>query len=100
VTDLTHFLNTKNAIESQRGPERKMADFLTTVVARASDVDRSAGTSGPLCFKCRKKDRSVVDTAIIEANVVIWRCPARGSEWRILNWQGSFWDVRRGRQPR
>ena len=38
VIDLTHYLDSKGAIAPERGPARKMADFLTAVVAHASAV--------------------------------------------------------------
>ena len=62
VIDLTHYLDTKGAIAPERGPARKMADFLTAVVAHASDFDRSDDAPGPVCFKCRKRDQRVVET--------------------------------------
>ena len=62
VIDLTHFLDAKGAIAPARGPARKMADFLTAVVAHASDFDRPADAPGPVCFKCRKRDQRVVET--------------------------------------
>jgi hypothetical protein len=53
IIDVTHYLNDKGAIEPQRGPARKFADFVTSVVAHASDFDRSDDVPGPVCFKCR-----------------------------------------------
>jgi hypothetical protein len=47
VMDLTHFLDAKGAIAPERGPARKMADFLTAVVAHASDFDRPRRRAGP-----------------------------------------------------
>ncbi len=96
VIDLTHYLDDKGRIAPERGPARKMADFMTAVVAHASDFDRSDGVPGPLCFKCRKRDHCVVDTGIIEDDVVVWRCPACGTEGQISNWQGTFWDMSQG----
>jgi len=64
VTDLTHYLDSKGAIAPERGPARKMADFLTAVVAHASDFDRPYDAPGPFCFKCRQRDRRAVNTAL------------------------------------
>jgi len=47
----------KGAIAPERGPARKLANFLTAVVAHASDFDRTDDAPGPLCFKCRKRDQ-------------------------------------------
>lgn len=73
-----------------------MADFLTAVVAHASDFDRSQDVPGPVCFKCRKRGQRVVETGITEDDVVAWRCVACGTEGRISNWQETFWDLSQG----
>ena len=38
--DLTHYLDDMGLIEPKRGPARKLAEFLTAVVAHALDFDR------------------------------------------------------------
>lgn len=96
VIDLTHYLDSKGAIAPELGPAREMAAFLTSVVAHASDFDRSDDVPGPVCFKCRTRDQRVVGTDITEDDVVIWHCPACGTEGRISNWQGTFWDLSHG----
>jgi hypothetical protein len=96
MIDLAHYLDPKGAIAPDRGPGRKMADFLTAVVAHASDFDRSATTPGPVCFTCRKRDHRVVETGITADDVVVWRCLACGTEGQISNWQGTFWDMSLG----
>ena len=98
VIDLTHYLDPRGAIAPERGPARKFADFLTAVVAHATDFDRPEETAGPLCFKCRKRDRRAVDTGITEDDRVTWHCVACGTHGQISNWQGSFWDLTSG-QP-
>ena len=69
---LTHCLHEKGMIAPQKGPARKMTHFLTAVVAHASDLDRPSETPGPFCFKCRKRDESVVDTAIDTQWRIVW----------------------------
>jgi hypothetical protein len=61
VIDLNHFLDARGAIAPAEGLARKMADFLAAVVALASDFERADDAPGPLCFKCRKRDRRAVD---------------------------------------
>lgn len=95
ITDLSHLLDDKGAIAPQVGAPRKLADFLTAVVAFASSPDRLEYPSGPLCFHCTTRDPRIVAAAIIEDDTIAWVCPACGSEGRISNWQGSFWDLRR-----
>lgn len=96
VVDARHFLNDKGDIGPARGPARKMAEFVTSAVAHASDFDRPDNTPGPACFKCRKRDNSRVDTSITDDHVVVWHCPVCGTEGRISRWQGTFWDLSRG----
>lgn len=74
-----------------------MADFLTAVVAHASNFEQADDALGPLCFRCRKRDRHAVKTGITEDDVVVWHCPACSTEGRISSWQGSFWDLTQGR---
>lgn len=95
IVDLTHFLNAKGAIGPESGPGRKMADFLTAVVAHVTDVGRPDDAPGPLCAKCRKRDQRAVEAGMVDDHIV-WRCAACGFEGRISGWQGTFWDLRQG----
>ncbi len=96
VIDALHYLNDKGDIGPEKGPARKMADFITSVIAHASDFDRPGGTPGPACFKCRKRDNHRVDTFMSDDDAVAWYCPACHTEGRISNWQGTFWDLSHG----
>ena len=96
LIDLTHYLDAKGSIAPERGPARKMANFLTAVVAHASDFDRPDDTPGPACFKCRKRDDRQVETGMTGDDAIVWRCPASGIEGRLSNWQDTFWDLSRG----
>ncbi len=51
--DLTHYLSDTGLIEPKRGPAGKMAEFLTALVAHASDFDRPEDIPGPVYFRCR-----------------------------------------------
>lgn len=97
VIDLTHYLDHKGAIAPERGPARRFADFITAVVAHATDVDRMNDVPGPLCFKCRKPDRIAVETCFTEDERVAWICARCGTQGLISNWEGSFWDLLSGR---
>ena len=96
VIDVRHYLDDKGNIGLEKGPARKMAEFITSVVAHASDFDRPESTPGPVCFKCRKRDQRVVETGITEDDVVVWRSLACDAEGQISNWQGTFWDLSQG----
>jgi len=97
IIDLTHYLDEKGAIAPRIGPARKIANFLTAVVAHASDLERPEETPGPLCFKCRKRDQSAVATGINTDWQIIWYCPTCGTEGQISNWEHTFWDMTEGR---
>ena len=96
VIDTTHFLNAKGDIGPEKGPARKMADFITSVIAHASDFDRSDGVPGPVCVRCRKRDDRRVETSMTDGGVVVWHCPTCGTDGFISNWQGTFWDLSQG----
>lgn len=92
VIDARHFLNGKGDIGPERGPGRKMADFVTAVIAHESNFDRP-DSPGPVCIKCRK---SPVDTVMADNDVIHWRCPRCSTEGTVSNWQGTFWDLSQG----
>ena len=92
VIDARH-LNDQGVIAVQKGPARKMAEFVTTVVAHASDLDRLEQTPGPACFKCRKRDDRRVEAGMVNDEIIVWHCLACGTHGRISGWQGSFWDL-------
>ena len=100
VIDLTHYLNAKGSIAPERGPARKMADFMTAVVAHASDFGRAEDNRGPVCFKCRKRDDHRVETGMTEDETIVWRCLACATEGQISNWQDTFWDLSHGTPSR
>jgi hypothetical protein len=93
VINVRHFLNDKGDIEPKKGPARKLADFTTAVIAHASNFARPESTPGPMCFKCRKRDNRCVNTVMTNDDMVVWQCPACGTEGQISNWQGTFWDL-------
>ena len=92
VIDARHFINDKGDIGPERGSGRKMADFVTAVIAHESDVDRP-DAPGPVCLKCRK---CPVDTVMSDTDAILWRCPRCSTEGSVSNWQGTFWDLSQG----
>ena len=99
VIDARHYLNEKGDIAAERGPARKMADFVTSVVAHATDFERLERIPGPSCFKCPKRDDRRVQTGITDDDVIIWECQACGTQGHISNWQGTFWDLSTSGRP-
>ncbi len=99
VIDLTHYPDTRGAIAADRSRARKLANFVTAVVAHVSDFERADSLPGPLCFRCRKQDRRAAEAALTEDDLVIWRCMTCGTEGRVSHWQGAFWDLSSGPPP-
>ena len=96
VIDVRHYLNDKGDIAVKRGPARKMVDFVTAVIAHASDFDRPEEAPGPTCFKCRQRDDRRVETGMADDEIVVWCCPACVTHARISGWQGTFCDDSQG----
>jgi len=94
--DARHYLNDKGVVAAQKGPARRMADFVTAVTAYASDFERPEETPGPPCFKCRKRDDRRVETGMAEDQIIVWHCQRCGTYGRISGWHGTFWDLSQG----
>jgi hypothetical protein len=95
VIGTRHYLNDKGDIAPKRGPARKMADFVTSVIAQASDFDRPE-RPGPACFRCRKRDDRRANAGIADDGAVVWACPTCGAHGHISNWEGTLWDLSSG----
>jgi hypothetical protein len=89
ITDLEHFLEDKGAIGPTRGRAKSMADFLSALVAHATDFDKGT-MAAPTCFKCRKLP---VEALVSTEDTVDWICPSCLTEGRISNWQDTLWDL-------
>ena len=96
VTDLTHFLTEDGAIAPMPAPARRLADFLTGLVA---SVASPPAEPFPLQkMACRRRPGRKPCAGRIEADVdpetddIVWCCPVCGDNGVISNWQGSFWD--------
>lgn len=99
LIDARHSLNDNGVTAFEKGLARKIADFVTAVVAHASDFDRPEEAPGPACFKCRKRDDRRVETSMAHDEIVTWHCPAYGTHGRISGTQGTFWDRSQGSRP-
>lgn len=87
ITDATHFLDPKGAIGPKRGPGRKMAEFLGSVIVAATLPN--AGTVQPQCIKCS----SPIEARVSAANDIQWACPVCFEAGRISNWRHTLWDM-------
>jgi hypothetical protein len=91
ITDLTHSLDASGAIASRRGPARKLAEFLTSVVAHASASNLAERMTIPPCVHCRDPGRGV-DAQIDAEGRVAWTCTGCGTAGIISNWRNTAWD--------
>jgi hypothetical protein len=87
ITDATHFLDAKGAIGPQRGPGRKLAEFLGGVIV-ASTCQRPA-TPQPSCMKCR----GTISAAVAPTDEIEWQCSTCPEAGRISNWRQTLWDM-------
>lgn len=87
ITDATHFLDAKGAIGPQRGPGRKLAEFLGSVIVAATLPD--PGATRPACRKCS----APIEAARGADDEIQWRCSACTEAGRITNWRNTLWDM-------
>jgi hypothetical protein len=87
ITDATHFLDAKGAIGPKRGPGRKMAEFLGSVIVAATLT--GTGTTVPKCIKCS----APIAAAIYAADVIARQCDSCREAGRISNWRHTLWDM-------
>ena len=96
VTDLTHFLTEDGAIVPMPAPARRLADFLTLLVANASNPPTDALSVQKVACRRRTGRKPCVGeiTADVdpETDEIFWSCPVCGDNGIIGNWQKSFWD--------
>ena len=96
-TNLKILLDEDGSIAAPKGPARKLAEYITAIVAMASRPE-----SIPLSeyqVRCRRRPGRKPCTGIIEANFdpegerIVWRCPVCEDKGYISDWQGSMWDL-------
>ena len=87
ITDATHFLDAKGAIGPQRGPGRKLAEFLGSVIVEATLPSQGAGQ--PACNKCS----GPIEAALGAADEIQWLCSACTEAGRISNWRHTLWNM-------
>lgn len=94
ITNLTHFLDNQGRIALEHGPARRLADFLTNIVATMThDFDSPLGQ-----IHCRRRPNRKPCPGLLEAtftadNGIAWRCKQCGDEGVITHWEKTFWDM-------
>lgn len=87
ITDATHFLDAKGAISPKRGPARKIAEFLGSVIVAATLPNPSANQ--PKCIKCSGAIEAIIGTS----DDIQWTCATCSEAGRITNWRHTLWDI-------
>lgn len=87
ITDAPHLLDDKGAIGPKRGPARKMADFLGSIIVAATLP--TPGIQRPKCIECG----NMVGATVGSSGEIHWQCSACAEEGRISNWRLTLWDM-------
>ncbi len=88
VTDLRHFLDEKGAIGPKSGPGQKLANYVASIVALATDCVPKVA---PPCMKCKSVELGIgFDDA---RKTIYWKCLSCNESGRITNWQKTLWDM-------
>lgn len=96
ITDLSHFLAADGSIGPKAGPVKRLADYLTKIVADATTT--SATIEAPTVVRCRRRpgrkpcDGEIETDINPETEQIIWWCTVCGDEGSISHWKGSLWD--------
>jgi hypothetical protein len=94
ITDLKHFLDERGCIAPMPGPARRLAEFLTHVVATIThDMDEL-----PAPIRCRRRPGrkpcpGILDAQFGEEFEIFWMCPECLDEGVIRGWEDTFWDL-------
>jgi len=94
ITDLKHFLDERGCIAPMSGPARRLADFLTNVVATFThDLDEPM-----VPIRCRRRPGhkpcpGLLDVQFGEAFEIFWICPQCLDGGVIRGWENTFWDL-------
>lgn len=97
ITDLTHFLDEKGRVAPEKGPARRFAEYLTSIVAMVSRPELIIPPEYRV--RCRRRPGRKPCGEDIEVDLdpetedVVWWCPRCGDNGYIQNWKGTVWDL-------
>jgi hypothetical protein len=96
ITDLQHFLTNDGRVAPTKGPAKKLAEFLTLVVAYATAPESARSSAAKVtCMgePGKKRCRGQIEAEVAsDTHAVHWHCPACGNRGTISNWEGTLWD--------
>jgi hypothetical protein len=97
ITDLSHLLDESGSIAADRGPARRIAEYLTSIVAMASRPELVIPPEYRV--QCRRRPGRKRCVGYIEVDLdadtedIVWWCPVCGDNGYIRNWKGTVWDL-------
>lgn len=103
ITDLTHFLDETGQIAPESGPDRRLAEHITAIVAMASLPEIVIPPEYKV--KCRRRPGRKPCAGFIDADIdpetdeIVWWCDKCDDNGYIQNWKDSMWDLSNITEP-
>jgi repressor LexA len=99
ISDITHFLNDAGELKEMPAPVRRMAEFLTAIVAAVTPKCPTFGHNTGI--RCRKRGCKGVVHASLEhvGGKIGWCCLDCEQYGTISGWQDTKWDHTTGSMP-
>jgi hypothetical protein len=97
ITDLRHFLDENGQIAPQKGPARRLAEYITAIIVMASGPELVIPPEHAI--QCRRRPGRKPCPGVIQVDIdpetedVVWWCPVCGDNGYIRNWKGTIWDL-------
>jgi hypothetical protein len=97
ITNLRHFLDERGCIAPTQGRARRLAEFLTSIVAAEThNLDEPS-----LPIRCRRRPGRKPCPGILQTHFggefeepeIFWKCSVCGDWGVITHWQDTFWDL-------
>lgn len=97
IVDLNHFLDEEGAIAPPKGPGRRLAEHIVSIVSMTSQPEIIP--SPEYQVRCRRRPGRKPCTGLIEVDLdpetedIVWWCPICRDNGYIRNWKGTMWDL-------
>lgn len=97
-TQLRHFLDDSDEFWNSKGPARKLAEYLCSIVKAATS--KVLEISFPTGIRCRRRPKRKPCQGEVYAfldnkkNVIEWYCPLCKDNGYISDWENTKWDMR------
>lgn len=103
VIDIRHYLDEGGNLSLPRGPARKLAEYVGSIVHAVTSLPMDSGlTVTSVRCRCRPKRKHCPADLIAgyspgDRSVIAWQCPACGISGNVTGWQETQWDRRKVR---